>query len=84
MFCAIQGVDYKGIAQDPKFEKYVKATGQLARVDIQSATREEKLAFFINVYNALVIHATVKRGPPVNIWQRYKVLVIFIVGLKAQ
>ncbi len=37
---------------------------------------EEKLAFFINVYNALIIHATVKIGPPTNLWQRYKVGVI--------
>ncbi|KAJ8305746.1 hypothetical protein KUTeg_016291 [Tegillarca granosa] len=45
---------------------------ELQRVQIQNASREEKLAFFINIYNALVIHANVERGPPVNLWQRYK------------
>ena len=40
---------------------------------MENASREEKLAFFINVYNALVIHAFVVRGPPTNLWQRYKV-----------
>lgn len=45
----------------------------LHRVQIEEATREQKLAFFINLYNALVIHANVVRGPPTNLWQRYKV-----------
>eukprot|EP00959_Pyramimonas_sp_CCMP1952_P234653 4902888-Pyramimonas_sp.AAC.1 len=33
-------------------------------------SREEKIAFFINVYNMLVIHATVVRGPPKNTAER--------------
>ena len=69
----LQGVDYKGIKDSPKFQQYVQHTAELIRVDIASATREEKLAFFINVYNALVIHANVQNGPPANLWQRYKV-----------
>ncbi|XP_022089738.1 uncharacterized protein LOC110978774 isoform X2 [Acanthaster planci] len=67
-----KGVDYPGIKDSPKFQQYVKHTAELVRVDIAAATREEKLAFFINVYNALVIHANVTQGPPTNIWQRYK------------
>ena len=51
---------------------YVKRTAELQRIKIEEATREEKLAFFINVYNALVIHAFVAVGPPANMWQRYK------------
>ena len=31
-----------------------------------------QLSFFINVYNALVIHANVEVGLPVGSWQRYK------------
>jgi len=65
-------VDYKAIADDPKFKTYVKHTGILQRVILKDATRQEKLAFFINIYNALVIHAFVAMGPPVNMWQRYK------------
>ncbi|XP_038057106.1 uncharacterized protein LOC119728784 isoform X2 [Patiria miniata] len=67
-----KGVDYHGMKDSPKFQQYVKHTAELIRVDIAAATREEKLAFFINVYNALVIHANVQEGPPTNIWQRYK------------
>ena len=31
-----------------------------------------QIAFFVNVYNALVIHAMVVLGPPQNMWQRAK------------
>ena len=48
-------------------------THELIRAPVEDASREEKTAFFINVYNALVIHANVVRGPPSNLWQRYKV-----------
>ncbi|XP_074642109.1 uncharacterized protein LOC141899601 [Tubulanus polymorphus] len=65
-------VDYKGIGKSPEFQKYVRLTQELQRLNMNSLSREETLAFFINVYNALVIHATVVKGPPVNLWQRWK------------
>lgn len=65
-------VDYDGIAKSDIFQRYQSMTLQLQRVQIERASREEKLAFFINVYNALVIHANVVRGPAQNLWQRYK------------
>ncbi|PIK52649.1 hypothetical protein BSL78_10465 [Apostichopus japonicus] len=67
-----KGVDYKGIASSPKFEKYVKATAELTRVAVEDSSEEEKLAFFINIYNALVIHGNVRVGAPRTLWQRYK------------
>lgn len=69
----MQTVNYKQIKSDDDFAEYVKLTQQLQRVDVLNATREEKLAFFVNVYNALVIHATVVKGAPTNMWQRWKV-----------
>ena len=71
--CMLQKVDYKGIGASVEFNRYVRLTKELQRVDILATTREEKLAFFINIYNALVIHANIVRGPPDNLWQRYKV-----------
>ena len=56
-----------------EFEAYVKHTAELKRVQLEEAPREEKLSFFINVYNALVIHANVVNGAPDNLWKRYKV-----------
>ena len=68
-----QRVNYKGIGGSSEFEHYVRLTKELIRVDINAAPRQDKVAFFINIYNALVIHANIARGPPVNLWQRYKV-----------
>ena len=61
------------MAQSKEFMAYMKHTAELQRVKLEGMTREDTLAFFINIYNALVIHANVVRGPPVNLWQRYKV-----------
>lgn len=62
-----------------EFQAYVKHTAELKRVQLEETPREEKLSFFINVYNALVIHANVMNGPPVNLWQRYKVYQLKII-----
>ncbi|XP_071482821.1 uncharacterized protein, partial [Diadema antillarum] len=77
-----KGVNYKGISQSPKFATYKRLTGELTRVAVETASREEKLAFFINIYNALVIHAYVEVGPPTNMWQRYKFFnyVSYVIG----
>ena len=73
-------MDYKSIAKDEKFKLYATKTAELQRVNVEEASREEKLAFFINIYNALVIHAFVVVGPPANLWQRYKVPAIISSG----
>ena len=75
MFFFGQGVDYGSMAHSSEFLAYIKHTAELQRVKLEGMTREETLAFFINIYNALVIHANVVRGPPVTLWQRYKVTV---------
>ena len=51
----------------------MRATAELKRVDLLSLTKHEKIALFINIYNALVIHAFVVQGPPTSLWKRYKV-----------
>uniref|UniRef100_A0A914VZH9 DEP domain-containing protein n=1 Tax=Plectus sambesii TaxID=2011161 RepID=A0A914VZH9_9BILA len=75
-------VDYEAIAEDEDFERYVALSKELQRVDFTLSTREEKIALFINVYNALVVHASVKVGPPTNMWQRWKFFntVHYLVG----
>lgn len=57
-----KGVDYKGIAKAESYRRYVKKTESLQRVDLSVLNRDEKISFFINIYNALVIHATVSAG----------------------
>lgn len=68
-----QSVDYKGMSANPAFERYAELAIQLQRVELLSLSREEKLAFFINIYNALVIHGYLRLGAPTNMWQRYRV-----------
>lgn len=65
-------VDYDGIKGSDLFKEFVVLTGQLQRVDLNDLSREEKLAFFVNIYNALVIHGNVHVGFPSSTWQRYK------------
>lgn len=68
-----QSVDYKGMSMNPAFERYCELAIQLQRVELLSLSREERLAFFINIYNALVIHGYLRLGAPTNMWQRYRV-----------
>ncbi|XP_067051078.1 uncharacterized protein [Acropora muricata] len=77
-----RGVDYVAMGESEDFKAYIKHTAELQRVKLEGMTREETLAFFINIYNALVIHANVVRGPPVNLWQRYKFFntICYIIG----
>ncbi|KAJ8013045.1 hypothetical protein DPEC_G00049230 [Dallia pectoralis] len=75
-------VDYKAMSLSPVFKHYCELAVQLQRVELQSLTREEKLAFFINTYNALVIHGNLRLGAPTNMWQRYRFFnyVSYVIG----
>ncbi|XP_061735903.1 uncharacterized protein zgc:152951 isoform X1 [Nerophis ophidion] len=77
-----KSVDYKGMSASPAFERYCELAIQLQRVELLSLSREEKLAFFINVYNALVIHGYLRLGAPTNMWQRYRFFnyVSYLIG----
>ena len=73
-----QAVDYSSMAQSQEFENYVKLSSELMRTDVGDLSRNETLAFFINIYNALVIHGTVQFGTPTSTWQRLKVCLDFL------
>ncbi|TKS67396.1 hypothetical protein D9C73_001280 [Collichthys lucidus] len=77
-----KSVDYKGMSANPVFERYAELAIQLQRVELLSLSREEKLAFFINIYNALVIHGYLRLGAPTNMWQRYRFFnyVSYLIG----
>lgn len=65
-------VDYSGISKSKLFDQFKLLAVELQRVDIAVMTENEKVAFFINIYNALVIHAHVERGVPTTTYSRYK------------
>eukprot|EP01111_Echinosteliopsis_oligospora_P011057 TRINITY_DN3549_c0_g1_i1.p1 TRINITY_DN3549_c0_g1~~TRINITY_DN3549_c0_g1_i1.p1 ORF type:complete len:367 (-),score=58.20 TRINITY_DN3549_c0_g1_i1:151-1251(-) len=57
-------VNYKAISKSPDFTDYVALTTDLRHVDLGSLTEDESKAFFINLYNALVIHGHIVNGVP--------------------
>eukprot|EP01018_Ginkgo_biloba_P009142 Gb_19671 [translate_table: standard] len=63
-------VDYRGISSSEEFRRYVIMVQDLQRVDILALTREERLALFLNIYNSMVIHATIQQGYPDGIMER--------------
>ncbi|KAM7380697.1 hypothetical protein PAMP_003975 [Pampus punctatissimus] len=77
-----KSVDYRGMSANPAFERYCELAVQLQRVELLSLSREERLAFFINIYNTLVIHGNLRLGFPTNMWQRYRFFnyVSYLIG----
>ncbi|XP_066964529.1 uncharacterized protein [Macrobrachium rosenbergii] len=65
-------VNYKAIKESETYKEYVMLSRELQHVSVENMTQDELKAFFINIYNALVIHATVENGPPTNWLSRYK------------
>ena len=50
-----RAVDYKGLGADPDFRTFVDATAELQKIDMSALSREERMAFWINIYNILVV-----------------------------
>ncbi|KAM0002878.1 putative DEP domain, glutaredoxin, Thioredoxin-like superfamily [Helianthus debilis subsp. tardiflorus] len=57
-------LDYLGISNSEEFRRYVNLTQELQRVDISTLTASERLAFFLNLHNAMVIHGVISVGHP--------------------
>jgi len=56
-------IDYPAMGGTESFNTYVAMTGLLAGFDLTSLqTREERLAFWINLYNTMVVHGVVELG----------------------
>ncbi|KAI3728478.1 hypothetical protein L6452_17115 [Arctium lappa] len=57
-------LDYLGISNSEEFRRYVNLLQELQRVDISTLSVSERLAFFLNLHNAMVIHAVIRIGHP--------------------
>ncbi|KFK38557.1 hypothetical protein AALP_AA3G129100 [Arabis alpina] len=57
-------VDYMSISQSEEFRRYLNMAQDLHRSNLLELSKEEKLAFFLNLYNAMVIHALIRIGRP--------------------
>lgn len=53
-------IDYNGIGHDPRLGRYME---MLAEADIEGMSRDERLAFWINAYNAVTIDKVIKWKP---------------------
>lgn len=63
-------VNYPGIQSDARLTTYLR---QLDRVDPNALpTREDRLAFWINAYNAFAIKGILDHLSPVTLWGRYR------------
>ena len=54
-------VDYQKLVRDPQYKSFRELVGELGDFDYQIlGSRDERLAFWINLYNALVIDAVIQ------------------------
>jgi glutaredoxin len=65
-----RGVDYEAIARSEEFADYAERTHELQELDVSVLTSEQRLAFFINIYNMLMVHASIALGQPKSALQR--------------
>lgn len=62
-------LDYAAAAASPEFAEYVETANRLRDFDsAQLKTSEEKLAFWINLYNALTVDGIVAFQPKKSVW----------------
>ncbi|CAN8246861.1 unnamed protein product [Cochlearia groenlandica] len=65
-------VDYRSIHGSEEFARYLRIIQELHRVELEDMQREEKLAFFVNLYNMMAIHGILVWGHPTGPLERTK------------
>ena len=73
LFVQMQSVDYEAMAKSEAFKAYSELACELQRCDLDTLDLRQRTAFFINIYNVLVMHATTQYDSPKTSWDRYKV-----------
>lgn len=63
-------VNYPEMRKSDLFKDYNNTILELQRVDVGNMERIEKIAFFLNVYNCMVMHGFIQYGVPQNSIQR--------------
>lgn len=67
-FLAAGRVDYRGLGQAPAFRRFCEAAASLHYREPPGAT-DEAVAWWINLYNALVIHGVIAFGIRRSVWE---------------
>jgi len=63
-------IDYAAISKDSEFWKFAESTCEFQKLDITSMNTSQKKAFFINLYNLMVLHAFAQVGIPQTSFRR--------------
>eukprot|EP01138_Halocafeteria_seosinensis_P005117 gb/GECG01005231.1/.p1 GENE.gb/GECG01005231.1/~~gb/GECG01005231.1/.p1 ORF type:complete len:274 (+),score=39.50 gb/GECG01005231.1/:1-822(+) len=70
-FMSAEGnLDYGSIRNSNEFDRFKKLTATLQLLNLDNLSEQELIAFFINIYNALVIHGYIQYGIPTNTLNR--------------
>ena len=63
-------VDYESLAVSDALKEFLSVSNELQTLDPSALSFSEKMAFFLNVFNALIIQGFVALGPPTSLYQR--------------
>eukprot|EP00003_Mantamonas_plastica_P005887 TRINITY_DN147_c2_g1_i1.p1 TRINITY_DN147_c2_g1~~TRINITY_DN147_c2_g1_i1.p1 ORF type:complete len:340 (-),score=113.48 TRINITY_DN147_c2_g1_i1:240-1259(-) len=63
-------IDLDSLSNSSIFRHYLMESAQLQKINLNPLNRDEKIAFFINAYNLLVMHASIVQGTPNNVFKR--------------
>lgn len=77
-------IDYSALAKSEDFRQYTLSAAELQRVQLVALNHDERIAFFVNCYNLLCLHAHVTHGPPNSLirrWTFFRGLSYRIAGL---
>ncbi len=63
-------VNYTGLKSSATYKRYKRCVGRLRHFDLAAlGSREERLAFWINLYNSLIIDAVISFGIEKSVWE---------------
>ncbi|KAJ3449769.1 electron carrier/ protein disulfide oxidoreductase [Anaeramoeba flamelloides] len=58
-------INFKSISKSIAYQKFVEKTSQLKRIDLKGLkTQNERVCFFLNLYNTLALHSLIEHGIP--------------------
>lgn len=65
-------IRYRALSNDRAFRCFVDLTAELQFLDVTGLSREESMSFWINIYNALIVHSTAVFGAAKNALERLR------------
>jgi len=75
-------IDFEKLRKSQEFKEFTHATSELQLVDPSDLSDTQSTAFFINVYNLLVIHGYIHVGFPMSLleWRYFSRFVCYTIG----